>query len=178
MKTPERAQSYVNAFYEAAFDRWVGTLEGAAQVLGSDQALLERLQSSEVDFAARQRALDGILPSDADGLVRNLLYTLMEHGDLGLVGDVAEGLRQRMRRAEVEPIPVEVVTAAPLGEDQRQALQVRLEHLHGTGLSYSYRVEPEILGGIIVRVGDKLIDGSVASKLAAMKQALGVTTER
>ena len=38
-----------------------------------------------------------------------------------------------------------------------------------------YRVDPAILGGLIVRVGDKLIDGSVASRLAAMKQALGVT---
>jgi F-type H+-transporting ATPase subunit delta len=62
-----------------------------------------------------------------------------------------------------------------LTDEQRKNLVAKLEAQYGANLVYSYRIDPAILGGMIVRVGDKLIDGSVASKLAAMKQALGVT---
>jgi len=98
----------------------------------------------------------------------------MQHGDLGLLPDIMAALRQR--GAEAAPIAVEVVTAAALDDDQRQTLEARLVAQHGAGLTFSYRTDPAILGGIIVRIGDKLIDGSVAGKLAAMKQALGVTS--
>ncbi len=172
MNTGERAQSYASAFFEAAFERWLGALEGIAATLAGNRTLADHLQAAGVDLAKRQAALDGILPADTDPLVRNLLYTLMQRGDLGLVGDVAAALR--LRRAEAAPIAAEVVTATALDDDQRQTLEDKLSAQYGTGLAFTYRVDPSILGGIIVRVGDKLIDSSVASKLAAMKQALGV----
>jgi F-type H+-transporting ATPase subunit delta len=174
MNTGERVQSYASAFFEAAFEHWLGGLEQLAGVLAENGALRARLQAVDVDFAVRQAALDGVMLAGADPLVRNLLYTLLQRGDLGLLGEIIGALRSRVRRAEAEPIPVEVVTAVPLDDAQRQQLMARLEAQHGAGLAYSYRVDPAILGGMIVRVGDKLIDGSVASKLAAMKQALGV----
>ena len=73
------------------------------------------------------------------------------------------------------PVQVEVVSAVPLTDAERQTLLAKLEAQHGAGLDLRYRVDPAILGGLIVRIGDKLIDGSVASKLAAMKQVLGVS---
>lgn len=173
MKTGERVHSYANAFFEAAFERWLGALQSAATALAGQA----NLQADSADFAQQQRALDSLLPADADPLVRNLLYTLAQHGDLALLGQIVEALRGRVRQAGAGPIPVEVVTAIALADEQRAALEAKLAAQYGTALSYVYRVDPAILGGMIVRVGDKLMDGSVASKLAAMKQALGVTTE-
>ncbi len=172
----ERSQSYADAFYEAALERWVTALDGIAAALAGDPGLMNRLAAPEAEFAQRQRLLDRVLPPDVDAPVRNLLYTLLQRGDLSLLPDIASGLAARARRAEAAPVPVEVVSAIPLGEDQQQILVARLEAQYGAGLVFSYRVDPAILGGLIVRVGDKLIDGSVASKLAAMKQALGVTS--
>lgn len=174
MNTGERAQSYASAFHEAAFERWLNALAGVATTLAGDRTLVDRLQAAGVELAQRQEILDSAIPADTDSLVRNLLLTLMQHGDLGLLPDITAALRQR--RAEAAPIAVEVVTAAALDDDQRQALEARLVAQHGAGLIFSYRIDPAILGGIIVRIGDKLIDGSVASRLAAMKQALGVTS--
>lgn len=176
MNTGERVQSYANAFFEAAVERWLDTLHAAATALASGQhGRLADLQAGGAGFAQQQRALDGLLPSDADPLVRNLLYTLAQHDDLDLVGEVTEALRVRVRQVGSGPIPVEVLTAIALSDDQRAALEAKLAAQYGAALSYTYRVDPAILGGMIVRVGDKLMDGSVASKLAAMKQALGVT---
>lgn len=176
MNTGERVHSYATAFFEAATERWLSPLHDAAAALAAGQGgRLAELQAGGADFAAQQRALAGLLPADADPLVRNLLYTLAEHDDLDLLGDIVETLRARVRQAEAGPIPVEVTTAIALTAEQQAALEARLVAQYGAALSYAYRVDPAILGGMVVRVGDKLIDGSVASKLAAMKQTLGVS---
>lgn len=172
----DRVQSYVTAFYEAAVERWTSTLDGVASALAKNPQLMSRLNATDADFTGRQHLLDAVIPADADLPVRNLLYTLTQRGDLGSLSSIAAALRERARQAETAPVPVEVVSAIALTDDQQQRLAATLEAQYGAGLVFSYRVDPSILGGLIVRVGDKLIDGSVASKLAAMKQALGVTS--
>ncbi len=176
MNAESHVQSYVTAFYEAAFDRWVGALEGAAVALTADPKLFNRLQDPNVDFAERQQLLDGVLAPDTDNAIRNLLYTMMQRDDLGAVTEVAEGLRKRMAQIGAGPTPAEVISAIPLTDAQRDAVEARLVAQYGPSLEFSYRVDPAILGGMIIRVGDKLIDGSVASRLAVMKQSLGVRT--
>jgi F-type H+-transporting ATPase subunit delta len=172
----ERVQSYASAFYEAALERWTTTLDGVAAALAGNAQLTARLAATDTEFTARQRLLDGVIPPDSDLPVRNLLAVLLQNGELGLLPDITAALRERARQIGAAPVPVEVVTALPLADDQQQALVAKLQAQYGAHLTFSYRVDPAILGGLIVRVGDKLIDGSVASKLAAMKQALGVTT--
>jgi F-type H+-transporting ATPase subunit delta len=176
MNTGDRAHNYATAFYEATFERLLGSLGAAAQALAQQPALLQRLQATDVEFADRQAALDGILVDGVDPMARNLLYTLVQHGDLPLLGEVITSLRARMAQAAAGPTPVEVTTATPLAADQRQALEAKLAGQYGANLAYEYKVDAAILGGMIVRVGDKLIDGSVASRLAALKQTLGVAT--
>ena len=179
MTTGDRAYNYATAFYEAAFERLIGSLETAAQALAGKPELLKQLGVADTEYATRQAVLDTILAEDVDPVVRNFLYTLLQRGDLSSLGEVITSLRVRLQRAESGPTQVEVVTAIPLADDQRQTLETRLAGQYGANLTYEYEVDPTILGGMIVRVGDKLIDGSVASRLAALKQTLGVaTTER
>ncbi len=173
----ELARSYAEAFYAAAFERWLHALRGAADALAADSRLVARLQADQTDLSARQALLDALLPADADPPVRNLLYTLAQRGDLGLLRDIIGFLAAALARGQETRTPVEVVSAVPLTEEERNALTQKLVAQYGAGLEFTYRVDPAILGGLILRVGDKLIDGSVAGKLAAMKQALGVTSE-
>ncbi len=177
MNTQDRdlARSYAEAFYAAAFERWLRVLSGAADALALDDSLVERIQAEQTDFDTRKALLDGLLPADADLPVRNLLYTLVQRGDLGLLRDIIGLLAAAVARGREVTTPVEVVSAVPLTAEERAALTQKLTDQYGSGLEFTYRVDPTILGGLILRVGDKLIDGSVAGKLAAMKQALGVT---
>src|SRR5512139_2925700 len=148
MNAPNRAQTYANAFYEAAFDRWLAALTDAASAIARNSALAQRLQAADVEFAARQSALDGVLGAESDPLVRNLLNVLMQRGDLGLLPDVTAALRQRMRQTGAEPTQVQVVTAMPLDDAQREVLEARLGAQYGAALAYSYEVNPAILGGV------------------------------
>ena len=69
-------------------------------------------------------------------------------------------------------VEAEVTSAVPLTDSERQQLETRLKARHGEDLPISYRVEPAILGGLKVRVGDRLIDGSVASRLGQLRQQM------
>lgn len=176
MSAPERITTYAKAFFEAALERWAGVLDEMAGKLARDGALSESLQAADVEFGQRRQLLDPLLPDGIDLPVRHLLYTLMERGDLRLLAGIADALRERARQAEGRQVPVEVVSAVPLTDAERQKLVSRLEAQFGTGLNIRYRVDQSILGGLIVRAGDQLIDGSVAARLAALRQSLGVST--
>jgi len=65
-----------------------------------------------------------------------------------------------------------VTTAIPLTDEERAAFESRLRDKHGDGLPIAFRVDPSILGGVIVRVGDRYIDGSVIARLGQLRQEI------
>jgi F-type H+-transporting ATPase subunit delta len=174
MSPENRVQAYASAFYEAAWERWLAAFAGVGDRLAQEPALVDRLQSGG-DLAQRQRLLDGLLPRDVDAPVRNFLYTLLQRGELNLLPEIEADLRDRMVRATEQVVNVEIISAVSLTEQECQALQAKLERQFGTNLNIQYRVDPGILGGMIIRAGDKLIDGSVATRLADLRRAMGVT---
>ncbi len=66
----------------------------------------------------------------------------------------------------------EVTSALPLTEAEQEMVRKQLAKPLGAGASLSFRVNPAILGGLVVRLGDKVIDGSVAGKLEGLRQSL------
>ena len=65
-----------------------------------------------------------------------------------------------------------VTSAVPLTPEEEQAFRQRIHERFGTGVDLAFRVDPSILGGVIVQVGDKIIDGSLASRLNALHERL------
>ncbi|MES4787715.1 MAG: F0F1 ATP synthase subunit delta, partial [Nitrospiraceae bacterium] len=59
-----------------------------------------------------------------------------------------------------------------LTDDEQRALESKLRAKFGRDLTFEYRVEPSLLGGVVAKVGDKIIDGSLAAKLNAMQEML------
>lgn len=79
----------------------------------------------------------------------------------------------RLTNEEIEGAEMAVVKSAiPLTEEERKAMRQKLESRFGDRLTFRWQVDPTILGGVFIRVGDKVIDGSVAGKLAALKRSL------
>jgi F0F1-type ATP synthase delta subunit len=69
-----------------------------------------------------------------------------------------------------------VTAAIELTPAERSAIEERLVEQFGAGLEFTFKVDPAILGGLVIRVGDKLLDNSVASRMAALRQSLGVAS--
>jgi ATP synthase F1 delta subunit len=66
----------------------------------------------------------------------------------------------------------EVTSALPLTDDEQDAIRENIVSATGGSTTISFRVDPSILGGLVVRVGDQVIDGSVAGQLQELRQNL------
>jgi F-type H+-transporting ATPase subunit delta len=84
---------------------------------------------------------------------------------------IADELQQMVFDYKNQAI-AEVTTATPMDENQRTVVKQALEHKTGKQILLHTRVDPSILGGVVARVGDQIIDGSVRYRLAALQQRL------
>lgn len=66
----------------------------------------------------------------------------------------------------------QITSAVALTADEQRALETKLQAKFGRALSFDYKVDPSLLGGVIAKVGDKIIDGSLSTKLNAMAETL------
>jgi len=135
-------------------ERWQSTLLTAADALNNGK--------SDVESA---------LPKGSPVELVNVVKLMADRGDLDMIKDVAAALGDVLT-GRGAAIKAEVVSAANLSESEQEQLRKSLSEQYGDGLTFTFRVDPSLLGGLRVRVGDRLIDTSVASRLAAMRESL------
>ena len=91
-------------------------------------------------------------------------------------GRALAALKKRLAQLERgrggEGPDAEVITAVPLTAAECEELGSRLRARFGAELPIAYRVDPAILGGVVVRVGDRLVDGSVVSRIGQLRETL------
>jgi len=172
------AKRYAQAAFELARERgeleaWELDLGSLADALRSPEALAfiaSRQVRTEAKEAFLREATGELSP-----LVWNLVRLLASRGRLALLPQIAEQF-QALLDEHRGIAHAEVVTAVPLGDGEREALASRLSELTGKQVLVELYEEPEILGGLIARIGDQLIDGSTRSKLLALKRQLAGAT--
>ncbi len=168
------AKRYSQAVFNIALegkelDRWQSDLKKIAS-LGEDAALIALLQSPKLHFDTKAKLLAERL-GDINPLALNLVYLLVTRGRFGMVGDIAEEY-QRLLDSYRGIEPAEVVTAIPLDDEDKLRLGERLGVIVGKKVVLKPEVDSSLIGGIVARVGGKLIDGSTRSKLEALKREL------
>ncbi len=168
------AQRYAQAVFGIArerneLDRWQSDLRKIA-TLGEDAAFLALLENPKVRFEDKARLLSQWL-GDVNPLALNLVYLLVTKGRLGMVGDIADEYQHLLDSYRgIEQ--AEVITAIPLDDEDRRRLEERLGAVVGKKVVVKPRVDPGVLGGVVARIGGKLLDGSTRSRLMALKKAL------
>ena len=171
------AQTYARAVFEVAFEDWLKGLQHVATTLDRNPTLMQSLADESKGFETRQAALSPLLPPDMAKPIRNFLYGMLANGDMALLGDVLSQLRQMASVGSgPQTTTAEVMSAVELTSEERSGIERRLQDQFGAGLEFKYSVDPSILGGLVIRVGDKLLDDSVSSRLAALRQSLGVVS--
>jgi F-type H+-transporting ATPase subunit delta len=109
--------------------------------------------------------------SGMDLLVQNTLLLLSDRGRLRYVADVAEGFKS-LSEARAGRVRAEVITATDMPEAYFTQLQKTLERVTGKQVSVARRVDPSLLGGVVTRIGDQVIDGSLRNRLEELKHEL------
>lgn len=106
-----------------------------------------------------------------DPLTKNFVGVLAGNRRLGKLADIirAFNLLAASHRGE---ITAEVTSARPLAADQVEALRSNLQSRYGSDIAVDLAVDPAILGGLVVKVGSQMIDGSIRTKLNTLAQAM------
>jgi len=177
MANSTHARSYSQAAFKIALEekelnRWQSDLRKIASLV-KDEALFALLESPEVPFDNKAKVLSDRL-GDINPQVLKMVSLLVAKGRLGMVGDIVDEYQQLVDNYRgIEGAEVaEVTTAIPLDDEEKLKLAQRLTSIIGKPIVLKPKVDSSLIGGIIIRVGDKLIDGSIRSKLVALKRGL------
>jgi F-type H+-transporting ATPase subunit delta len=168
------ARRYARAVFEIALekkdlDRWQTDLEQMA-ALGENAAFLALIENPKLSFEKKEKILAKLL-GGVNPLARNLVYLLVSRGRLAMIGEVAEEYHRLLdgyRGIE----HAEVVTAVPLDAADKKRLEEHLGKVMGKKIVLEASVDPGLVGGMIARVGGKLLDGSTQSRLLTLKREL------
>jgi F-type H+-transporting ATPase subunit delta len=147
-------------------------------VLDRFPKLEQALKSSLVAREQKEQLLDRILGGKASPEVVNFLKVLSRHGRLGLVRQVSR-LATKMHAKQRGMTDVEIRVATPLDDGLRGELQSQLRKFLGTEPVLNISVDPSLIAGIVIRVGDRVYDGSVHNQLERARAAIiGRATEQ
>jgi F-type H+-transporting ATPase subunit delta len=169
------ARRYAEAAFEIALrdgtvDEWRRELEAAVTIV-SQPAIGRTLANPAISLEARSIAVTSTFGLVASRPVTNLILLALRRGRIeNLPRIAAEFKRLDDRRLGITPAIA--ISATPLGTDEVSALTSRLEQLTGGRVELDLQVDPSILGGLVVRVGDRLIDGSVRGRLERLRGRL------
>jgi F-type H+-transporting ATPase subunit delta len=172
-----------------AVRQYAAALLGAAEKEGKVEEALDDLDAIRVEIldanpefasllAAPQMAAeekDRVLVELFDGRVSDVtlrfLRVLNRHGRLGIVGPLSQEARKVWDRRHGR-VPVYVKTASPLDADQEAALVKKLAAMIAATPILHVSTDPELIGGLVVQVGDQVCDASVRTRLEQVRQRL------
>jgi len=153
----------------------LGELEQICDVLRGDRRVREFFASPIIDKTARAQSVRRIFSNRVTDLTLRFLLVLNDNGRLGHLEEVA-GAFDHLVQDAYGRVEVDVYTAAPLGRDQLESIRERIRQAINLEPVLHPYTEPAMLGGLKLRIGDQLIDGSVSNKLRRLKRDLLAST--
>ena len=171
MSVQARPQDYAAAMYELALEPWVQQLGAVQEVLKQNAALRAAMDNPATSTQDKLEALGRAVPGGFGEDTRKFVGTLLEAGQLDQLDAILLEFDRLVRRRLVRRL-ARVTSAVPLTADERADLRTKLVDRFGTDLEFEFEVDPSLIGGVHLRVGDQVIDGSVAGKLAALRDHL------
>lgn len=156
MATTVDARSIAGALYDTLVGKALEQLRAAAPRLAGTGDAAQRI--------------DAALPADALPQVRNFLLGLAKEGLLDQVPDVVTAFASYAESSATRALDAAVTSAVELSAAQRSTIESDLATRYGAGISVSYDVDPTLIGGLIIRVGDQVLDNSLRTRLSALQR--------
>jgi F-type H+-transporting ATPase subunit delta len=146
-------------------------LDQIAELARGDRVFREFLSSPIVDRASRSKSLGNIFSNRVTDLTLRFLLVLNDKGRLGHFEAFVAAFDGMVQEA-FGRIEIDLFTPAPMGEEQLEAIRSRIHASLGKEPVLHPYTDAAMLGGIKLRIGDQLIDGSVANRLRRIKNGL------
>lgn len=169
------ARRYAEAAFEVAtrddaVEAWRAELDTAASIV-ADERVGRMLANPALPLERRIEMAKEIFGKSVSQHVLNLIGLMLRRGRIHELPQLAAEFR-RLDNARQGITEATAISAAPLTQDEIRALTQRLEGLTGGRVELEVQVDPSLLGGLVVRVGDRMIDGSVRGRLERLRNQL------
>ena len=152
-----------------AADGFLGSLSAAMEQSPELRAIL---LDPAVPRAQRQQALQALAEAkNMPKSVGNFLATLVDHNRTAAIPTIAEVYHEEREKA-LGIVPAEITTATPLSEDQRSKAEQAIRKLTGSKVRLACRVDPDLIGGAVTRIGSTVYDGSLRNQLSQLRRQM------
>ena len=178
MITSNVAKRYAKAFFDVAgqenrYEECYEELHRFARVVEENRQLKDLFSNPVFDKSDKKDIISKVLQTlNPSSLTANFIRLLVDKSRISCIVDIDEDYRILMYDA-IGIARVQVKTAFPLRQDLSDNLKLALESLTGKKVEMHVAEDKSLLGGVVVRVGDKLYDGSIKVQLDNMTKLLG-----
>jgi len=161
--------AYLLAKEGANADAWATGLQSVSALFGDSDAA-RFFANTRVSVEAKRELVEKSLAGAASDVL-SLALLLLRRGRTSLGPQIAQAYQEIVDRENGISHAV-VTSAVPLSAEEQRDVEQKLRELAGGPVTVQQEIDEKILGGLVVRIGDRLIDGSTRSRLVALKQRL------
>ena len=170
------ADKYSSAMFELAQEQnklelMEEQLGYVASVMVDQPELRSFLENPIVTVDAKIKLISKIFDSSIDKVALHFIYVMIKRGRYRYIASAIEAFIKKSRAAR-GILEATVTVAEPITADVEASVQAKLREVTGKDVILSVRQDPSIMGGIVIQVGDKRIDGSVARRLEELEKSL------
>jgi F-type H+-transporting ATPase subunit delta len=175
------ARRYARAIFEIGSEEGqlgpiADQIQAVADTYSGSEELRNALDNPMVEEHARQAIVEEIASRlSAGATTKRALRVVTKQGRLRALPDIARHLR-RFVDANSKIVRADVVSAAPMSDAMLSRLRAELERATGNKVVLSHSVDASLIGGVVTRIGDRVIDGSLRTRLLGFRD--GVLTTR
>ena len=169
------ARPYAEAAFRLAREQnalpaWSDALQLINAVV-ADAQIAALIDAPNVGAVELEGVIIGAVGKHLSGEARNFVQMLVQNRRLGLIVQICD-MFEALRREQEGVMEATVVSALPLTDGQLQPLVASLEKKYGRKITAKVELDPQLIGGLKIMVGDKVIDATVRGRLDAMAAAL------
>lgn len=163
--TTSETQTFARALYESLIQMVIKQLRTAA-------GKLEDVHPEEEDLTKRVRAA---VPTGTPAEVRNFLTMVIQEGALERLPEIIDAFEHQSGMKEEVVLDSEVISAIPLSDEQKQHITGELQQRYNQPLRIRFAVDESLIGGLIIRVGDQVLDNSLRVRLNEIQRNMLAT---
>ncbi len=171
------AQRYASALVDVAIEHGAGEqvkseLASFAALLAESADLRRFLSSPAIQWTSKQAVIEKLVGRlEASRMLRNFLLVVVQHRRSPMLSQIREAFEEQLR-ARLGVAEAQVASAEELSSGQKTELTRTLGQLTGKRIEARYALDPELIGGAVVRIGSTVYDGSVREQLNRLRTRL------
>ncbi len=170
------AKKYAVAMFEVAQDdnklvEYGEQLEEIRQLFVNQPILKAYMSNPQIQPKAKKELLNKVFGSDIEKSIHNFIFLLIDKRRIALIEEIV-GEYQALSNEVRNIVVAHVTTASTIDKKQQDALTAKLEAVTGKHVQLKLHIDKDIIGGVVVKMKDKLIDGSVISQIKSLEKQL------